>query len=82
MIIRRVLVLLVAAALVLPIATVLLIATGQLLLAMQDTVGAAVLGRLSLAGGLLWVLTLACLVIVQGLDRLGPPPGPPEGPSE
>jgi hypothetical protein len=74
---RRVLVVLVAAALALPMVALVLIAAGQLLSAMQDTLGALVLGRLALAVGLVWVLGLMALVIVQALDRLGPPPGPP-----
>jgi len=87
---RRVFVVLVAAALALPIANLILMAAGQLLAAMQDTLGAAVLGRLSLAVGLVWVVDLVALLIIQALDRLGPPPGspgdvsqgPPDGPIE
>ncbi len=82
MISRRVFVALVAAALALPIANLILMAAGQLLATMQDAAGAAVLGRLSLAVGLIWLGSLVALVIVQALDRLGPPPGPPEGPLE
>ncbi len=68
---------LVVAALALPIVSLILSAAGQLLAAMQDAAGARVLARLSLAAGLVWLMALVALVIVQALDRLGPPPGPP-----
>jgi hypothetical protein len=77
-----VLLVLVTAALALPIVALLLGATGHLLAGMQDTSGAAVLGRLAFAAGLLWMLVLVALVIVQALDRLGPPPPPPDEPDE
>ncbi len=79
MISRRVLVVLVAGSLALPIVALILLAAGQLLAAMHDTLGAAVLGRVALAVGLTWVVGLVALVIVQALDRLGPPPRPPRG---
>ncbi len=82
MISRRVLVVLVSAALALPIVSLILSAVGQLLAAMQDPAGALVLRRLSLAAGVIWLLVLIALVIVEALDRLGPPPGPPLPPPE
>jgi len=81
-ILRRALVVLIAVALVLPIVTVILLGAGRLLAAMDDQAGAAVLDRLSLAAGLLWVIDLVAVVIVQGLHTLGPPHNPPDVPRE
>ena len=54
---------LLVAALVLPIALSVTWGTGQLLEAMADVTWAKVLYRICLIGGLLWVITLVCLLI-------------------
>jgi hypothetical protein len=79
---RRVLIVLIAVALVLPIVTVILLGTARLLAAMDDRAGAAVLDRLTLAAGLLWVIDLSAVVIVQGIHTLGPPYNPPDSRQE
>ncbi|HTU26718.1 MAG TPA: hypothetical protein VMF30_15020 [Pirellulales bacterium] len=70
---RRALISLAVAALLLPIVTVILVATARLLAAMQDAAGAAVVDRLALAVGVLWVTDLVALVIVQAIQAAGPP---------
>ena len=75
MISRRALTVLVTAACVLPIAIVILLAVARLLGAMEDAAAAAVLDRVALAGGIFWVTNLVCLLIGQGINSLGPPPG-------
>ena len=73
---RNALTLLLAAALVLPIAELLMLALGRLLAAMGDQAGAIVLDRISLAGGLFWTLDLICLLLVLAAQSL-PPRDPP-----
>ena len=70
MISQPILRLLVAASLLLPIAIAILWGLGQLLLAMGDTAGSTVVGRLALGLGTVWVLDLVVLVIVLGLAAL------------
>jgi hypothetical protein len=74
---RPIIFVLAAMSLALPPVSLVLLGAGQLLGAMQDTWGAAVLGRLAFAAALVWVLDLTALVIVLAVDRLGPPPEPP-----
>jgi hypothetical protein len=69
---------LVIAALTLPIVISVLIGVGRLLAAMGDAAGAAVMDYVALAGGILWVVLLACLVIVLGILALGRQEEPPE----
>jgi hypothetical protein len=71
---RRVLLILITAACIFPVAIVIVVAVGRLLGAMQDTAGAAVLDRLALALGMAWALNLVCLLLVQGINGLGKPP--------
>ena len=56
-----------AAALLLPILTVVLVGTARLLAAMQDLAGAAAVDRVALGVGILWVTDLIALVIVQAI---------------
>lgn len=70
---RRALILLAAAALLLPILTVVLIGTARLLAAMQDGPGSAVVDRIALGVGVVWVTDLVALVIVQAIHSAGPP---------
>ena len=67
---RRVVALAVAGLFLLPIAIVLVLATAQLLSAMQDAAGAAVLQRIGLALGLIWLLGLIGLVLTLGINAL------------
>ncbi len=75
MIPRRTLTILVTTACVLPIAIVILLAMVRLLAAMEDTAAAGVLDRVALAVGIVWILDLVCLLVAQGINSLGPPPG-------
>jgi hypothetical protein len=74
----RILAPLVLASLVLPIAISVLVGVGHLLAAMGDQAGAAVLGYVALAGGILWTVMLVCLVVVLGIVALGRHEEPPE----
>ena len=67
---KRIVALAVAVLLLLPIAIVLVLATAQLLAAMQDAAGAAVLQRIGLALGLIWLLGLIGLVLTLGINAL------------
>lgn len=67
---KRIVALAVAGLLLLPIAIVLVLATAQLLAAMQDEGGAAVLQRIGLALGLIWLLGLIGLVMTLGINAL------------
>ena len=70
---KRVLTILVTAALVLPVAIAMILGVGRLLGAMQDAAGATVLDRVALAIGILWAVDLVCLLVAQGVNALGPP---------
>jgi uncharacterized membrane protein YhaH (DUF805 family) len=74
---RRALTILVTTACVLPIAIAVLLAVARLLGAMEDTAAAAVLDRVALAAGIVWAIDLVCLLLAQGINSLGSPPGPP-----
>lgn len=69
---------LVISALTLPIAISVLAAVGRLLAAMGDAAGGAVLDRVTLAAGIVWVVLLVCLVLVLGIAALGRNQQPPE----
>lgn len=77
MISRKVLIVLLSAGCVLPVAITLLWAVGRLLLAMQDSAAAVVLDRVALSLGLVWMLALVCLVLAQAINALGPPSSRP-----
>ena len=81
MVSRSVLTVLVAAGFVIPVAIAVVMGVGRLLGAMQDAAGAAVLDRVALAIGILWVLDVVCLVLALGINTLGPPTGPPNADS-
>ena len=70
---------LVLAALMLPILICVLLGIGRLLAAMNDQAGAAVLDRLALAGGIVWVVALVLLLITLAIDALSPPNDPSSG---
>lgn len=67
---KRIVALAIAGLLLLPIAIVLVLATAQLLAAMQDAAGAAVLQWIGLALGLIWLLGLIGLVLTLGINAL------------
>ena len=67
---KRIVALDIAGLLLLPIAIVLVLATAQLLAAMQDAAGAAVLQWIGLALGLIWLLGLIGLVLTLGINAL------------
>lgn len=73
---QRLLMLLIAAALLLPVAAVVIWAMAKVIGAMGDTQGGVVLERIALATVVAWVLDLVFLVLVQGLHllTLGAPP--------
>jgi len=68
---QRVLFLLIAIALVLPIGLCMVLALGRLLIIMGDGPDVAlVLDGIGLAGGILWALDLICLILAQGINAL------------
>ena len=67
---QRALLVLITAAIVLPITVLFLWALSALTRAMGDEMGAAVLLRVAQAGGILWGLDLIFLLLAQGLNSL------------
>jgi hypothetical protein len=67
---QRILLLLIAAALLLPVATIVVWGLARLIGAMGDTLGGAVLERIALGFVVAWLLDLVFLVLVQGLHLL------------
>ncbi len=57
--------------LLLPIAICVVLALASLLVAMNDTVGGAVLRYVALAGGVVWIVVLVSLIFVQAIHALG-----------
>jgi hypothetical protein len=70
---RRILTWLVSIALVLPISIAVILGVARLLGAMHDVTGATALDRIALAGGIMWGVDLACLLVAQGINSVGPP---------
>ncbi len=75
MVTRPLLVVLLIAALVLPIAICVLVAAAGLMASMQDEAASAVLVRFAQVGGILWLLTLIVLLISLAVNSIeaGPP---------
>lgn len=69
---------LVAGAILLPVVVTVIWAVSAVLAGMGDTLGGAVLARVALAFGILWVIDLVGLVIVQGLAMIRDDDQPPE----
>jgi hypothetical protein len=67
---RRILMSLLTAACILPVAITIVVAVGRLLGAMQDAPGALFLDRVALTLGILWAIDLVCLVLVQAIRGL------------
>lgn len=76
MISRLALTILVAIGCVLPLAITIVLGTGRLLAAMQDTAAATVLDRIGLGIAMIWGVDLLCLLLALGINTLGPPAGP------
>lgn len=70
MLLRNALSILLATALVLPIAELVMLGLARLLAAMGDQAGALVLDRISLAGGILWMVDLVLLLLVLAIRSL------------
>ncbi|NUQ61362.1 MAG: hypothetical protein HUU20_02670 [Pirellulales bacterium] len=66
----RVLLVLIAVALLLPVATIVVWAIGRLLLAMGDGQGSAVLDRIALGFVVTWALDLVFLLLFQAVHLL------------
>ena len=73
MISRRILLGLVTAACVLPVAITVVVTVAWLLAQMHDRAAAAVLDRVALAIGILWVIDLILLVVALAIHVIGPP---------
>jgi hypothetical protein len=71
---RRLLLALIAPAVILPIAICIVMAVGALLGTMGDAVGGRVLGWIALTGGILWGVDLVGLLLVQVLLTLNQRP--------
>jgi hypothetical protein len=67
---RRALLLLLAGALFLPIAILLILTAGRLLMALEDAQGAALLDRLALCLGIVWALSVIALAILLAIRAL------------
>jgi len=73
---ERLIPILLACALLLPVAICVVLGVGSLLKAMGDLCGGAVLGRIALAGGILWFLDLVGLLLVLAIHSLRVPDEP------
>jgi hypothetical protein len=76
----RLLVTLLFAAILLPITLCVLLGVAALLVQMGDSSGGGVLQRIALAGGILWVVDLICLLVALAIAMIGWPRGPDETP--
>lgn len=68
---HRVTAVLVVGACLLPIVLAVLGGTAALLSALGDVTGAAVVGRVALVAGLVWVVNLVILVLTLGIRAVG-----------
>jgi hypothetical protein len=67
----RIITLLAAGGIILPIGICVTLGAAQLLSAMGDVAGGAVLGWIALGVGIFWVIDLLCLLLALGLAYLG-----------
>jgi hypothetical protein len=72
----RIVLALIAAALLLPIALCVVFGVAALLVAMGDATGGAVLHRIALGGAILWAIDLICLVLTLAARSIGGPDEP------
>jgi hypothetical protein len=80
LLVTLILVVLILAAILLPITLCVVLGVAALLAQMGDAAGGAVLCRIALAGGILWIVDLICLVLVLAIDSLRGPDEPDEKP--
>jgi hypothetical protein len=73
MIPNRIILSLIVAAVLLPITICVVFGVAALLNQMGDAVGGAVLNRIALAGGILWVIDLICVVLSLAIGSLHGP---------
>jgi hypothetical protein len=66
----RVVLSLVVVAILLPITLCVVLGVAALLTQMGDATGGAVLDRIALAGGILWVIALICLLLTLAIGSL------------
>jgi type VI protein secretion system component VasK len=76
----RFLVVLLLVGILLPITLCVVLGVAALLVQMGDSAGGGVLYRIALAGGILWVVNLICLVLVLAIGSLRGPDEPDETP--
>jgi hypothetical protein len=76
----RFLVVLLLSGILLPITLCVVLGVAALLVQMGDSAGGGVLYRIALAGGILWVINLICLVLVLAIGSLRGPDEPDETP--
>jgi len=69
----RIVLLLIVVAVLLPIMLCVVLGVAALLTQMGDAAGGAVLHRIALAGGILWVIDLICLVLTLAIGSLRGP---------
>lgn len=74
----RVLLVLIAAAVLTPIAVCVVVALGRLLAAMGDAQAAGVLDWIAVAVGALWLVDLISLVLALAVNAVSEPADPPE----
>jgi hypothetical protein len=73
MIPNRIVVWLIVGAVFLPITLCVIMGVAALLEAMGDSLGGAVLQRVALAGGIVWIIELICLLLVLAIGALRRP---------
>ena len=73
---RRLVLALIVAAILLPIMLCVVLGVAGLLDAMGDSLGGLVLHRIALAGGILWIIDLICLVLVLAIGAIRGPDEP------
>jgi hypothetical protein len=73
---HRLVILMIVAAILLPVTISVVFGVASLLMKMGDSTGGGVLHRISLGFGILWAIDLICLILVQGIGSLGGPDEP------
>jgi len=76
---QRIVLLLVAGGVVLPITVCVVLGLGRLLAAMGDAEPGRVVDWIAAAFGVLWLVDVVCLILVLAINSLGEPDEPPEG---
>ena len=82
MVTRRILAVLVAIAVVTPIALCVLLGLGQMLAAMGDSAGERFMTRTAHLVAVLWIVDAVCLLLALGLNALLPPKPPADRPTD